>query len=122
MKHCIVLLFSLLLLACDQSSGGEFEVFNIEPRQGVKGVPQPVKIIGKNFRTDVGYTLYFGNQKTTQVTVVDAKTMLVAAPEKDELGPVDVQIVSDTGTAYKITAGFTYVNSGGETGTTKATF
>ncbi|NOY94758.1 MAG: hypothetical protein GXP55_26570 [Deltaproteobacteria bacterium] len=100
-------------IACGQSSGGDVEILHMEPRTGALQGQQPVKIGGRNFRTDIGYTVYFGTKKAEQVTILDPETLLVITPQRDEAGDVDVTIRADDGAAFRITNGFHYEDRGG---------
>ncbi|MDQ3034125.1 MAG: IPT/TIG domain-containing protein [Myxococcota bacterium] len=100
------------LAGCEEGEGGELAVLNLEPRAGASQGEQPVRISGSNFRQDIGYTVYFGATRATQVTIMDDNTLLVATPSHDP-GAVDVVIAADDGPAYRIVNGFTYNDQGG---------
>lgn len=93
--------------------GGEMGITDIQPRAGATQGQQPVKILGRNFRTDIGYTVYFGNKKATSVTILDPETILVTTPQRDEPGPVDVTIRADNGPAFRIASAYRYEEMGG---------
>lgn len=97
---------------CETAAGGEMAILNLEPRAGASSGEQPVRISGANFRQDIGYTVYFGPTRATQVTIMDDTTLLVATPPRDP-GAVDVVIAADDGPAYRIVSGFTYNDQGG---------
>lgn len=100
------------LIGCDDE-GGEVEILSMEPQTGTLQGENPVKIGGRNFRTDIGYTVYFGNQRARQVTILDQETLLVITPPRDEAGDVDVTIRADDGAAFRIAGGFHYEDRGG---------
>lgn len=100
------------LAGCEGGEGGELAVLNLEPRAGASQGEQPVRISGANFRQDIGYTVYFGATRATQVTIMDDTTLIVATPSHDP-GAVDVVIAADDGPAYRIVNGFTYNDQGG---------
>jgi hypothetical protein len=100
-------LFILPLAGCGEG-GGEMEILNIDPRNGPTRGDQPVKILGENFRTDIGYTVFFGNQRSPSVTIVDPQTMVATAPAYEEEGMVDITIRSDDGSAFRISEVFEY--------------
>ena len=93
--------------------GGDMSIGDVQPRAGATQGEQPVKISGANFRTDIGYTVYFGNKKATSVTILDPETILVTTPQRDEPGEVDVTIRADNGPAFKIANGYRYEDMGG---------
>ena len=104
---------AICLTACGGEEGGELEILNIDPRAGAMAGEQPVRISGNNFRRDIGYTVYFGTRASTRSTILDDHTLLVATPNADDSGPVDVIIAADNGPAYRIADGFQYEDMGG---------
>lgn len=102
--------------------GGDMAIVDIMPKQGSMSGEQPIQIKGANFRTDVGYTIYFGTKRTDQVTILDDQTLLVLSPMRDTPGPVDVQIIADNGPAFRLPQAFRYEEgTGGPEGPGKAT-
>ena len=57
---------ALSLAGCEQ--GSEMAILDVQPRFGSTAGEVPVRIIGKNFRQDIGYTVYFGNKSATAST------------------------------------------------------
>jgi len=100
-----------VLGACE--SGGEMAILDVNPRVGHTQGEQPVRILGKNFRQDIGYTIYFGTKKTSSVTIRDPETMEVVTPSGMEKGPVDIMIRADDGNAFRIVGAFTFEDMGG---------
>ncbi len=113
MRTCTGMVFGLCfgLMGCE-SGGGELAVLNVEPRAGASQGEQSVRIAGANFRQDIGYTVYFGAERATQVTIMDDTTLLVATPSH-EPGPVDVVVAADDGPAFRIVNGFTFNDQSG---------
>ncbi len=101
----------VVLSACDGNK--ELSIDNIDPRVGHTQGDQPVRITGKNFRADIGYTVYFGNKKAATVTLLNPKTLLVSSPSREDAGDVDITIRADDGQAFRIDKGFRYENMGG---------
>lgn len=101
----------LSLGACE--SGGEMAVLDLEPRVGHTLGDQYVKIIGANFRQDIGYTVYFGTKKSAQVTILNPETLLVTTPSRNKVGKVDIMIRADDGNAWKIPGVFEFQDMGG---------
>ena len=89
------------------------QILNMEPRNGAMQTQTPVTITGMNFRTDIGYTVFFGTNASPQVTIIDPETLLVAAPQVDSEGAVDVTVRADDGQAFRIVGAFEYQNVGG---------
>ncbi len=104
---------SLGLSACEDD--GAMKVQRISPVAGHLAGDQPVRIEGRNFRTDIGYTVYFGNKKSKSLTIRSPELLEVITPKSPtgKPGPVDVSITADDGTAFKIPAGFRYEDMSG---------
>ncbi len=100
-----------LLSACE--SGGDMTILDITPKVGHTQGEQPVRILGKNFRQDIGYTIYFGTKKTSSVTIRDPETMEVVTPAGMDKGEVDIMIRADDGNAFRIVQAFTFEDLGG---------
>lgn len=94
-------------------AGGEVAILDIDPKVGHTQGDQYVKIVGKNFRPDIGYTVYFGTKKSAQVTMVDPETLLATTPSGVKVGSVDVMIRADDGNAFRIPNGFKFEDMGG---------
>lgn len=99
-------------MGCGES-GGTMGVTDVQPRAGATQGDQPVKISGQNFRTDIGYTVYFGNKKSESVTILDPETILVTSPQRDEPGEVDITIRADNGPAFRIAQAYRYEDMSG---------
>jgi hypothetical protein len=98
-----------LLAACD--GAGELSLHSLEPPSGRVQGDERVTIEGKNFRTDIGYTVYFGPSRSRKVAVTDPSTLVAFTPRADGPGAVDVVIRGEDGTALKIRDGFEYVDA-----------
>lgn len=96
--------------ACESS---EMAILDVNPRTGHTQGDQPVQILGKNFRQDIGYTIYFGTKKTSSVTIRDPETIEVLTPSGAEEGKVDIMIRTDDGNAFRIAQAFTFQKMGG---------
>ena len=101
---------ALTLAACEESV--EMAILDVQPRKGNTQGEQPVRIIGKNFRQDIGYTVYFGNKKAQALTLRDPETIEVTTPTAMPAGPVDIMIRADNGHAFKINQAFSFEQSG----------
>lgn len=89
------------------------DISDVQPRAGATQGDQPVKISGQNFRTDIGYTVYFGNKKSQSVTILDPETILVTSPQREEPGEVDITIRADNGPAFRIAKAYKYEDMSG---------
>src|SRR4029077_16112688 len=92
---------------------GDMAILDVNPRVGATQGDQPVHIIGKHFRQDIGYTVYFGTKTTGSVTIRDPETIEVMTPNAMPEGKVDIMIRADDGNAFRIADGFTFQNVGG---------
>jgi len=90
------------------SGQAEPTVEHLDPNQGPVHGEQPVKIVGKNFRTDIGYTVYFGSVRSPSVTILDDKTIIAEAPVEDSPKEVDVTLYADDGSAFRIKSGYRF--------------
>ena len=106
-----VIAAAALMAGCD--SGGDMVILDINPKVGHTQGEQPVRILGKNFRQDIGYTIYFGTKKTSSVTIRDPETMEVVTPPAMDKGKVDIMIRADDGNAFRIVQAFTFEDMGG---------
>ncbi|MCA9601912.1 MAG: IPT/TIG domain-containing protein [Myxococcales bacterium] len=108
----LVAFFGVLAAACD-GSGGAMAITDLQPRKGVTTGGQKVVISGQNFRTDIGYTVYFGAKRATAVTIIDPETLLAETPAIDKSGVVDVTVRADNGDAFKISNVYEVAEAGG---------
>jgi IPT/TIG domain len=117
LKRSVVVFGTLVgWLACGAAgckSGGEMAILDIDPKVGATIGDQYVKIVGQNFRQDIGYTVYFGTKKSGQVTIVDPQTLLATTPSGLKAGAVDVMIRADDGNAFRLPQGFKFEEMGG---------
>jgi len=98
------------LAGCEDN--GKMAVTGINPPAGHIGGEQTVQISGKHFRTDIGYTVYFGNAKAPSVSIRSTEMLIVTTP-KGEVGPVDVTVRADDGNAFRMKQAFKYENMAG---------
>jgi hypothetical protein len=112
MKKISVVVLSFLALGASSligcESGGEMMILDLEPKKGHTNGEQPVRIIGKNFRQDIGYTIYFGNKKAPSIALRNPETIDVTTPTGMSPGPVDISVRADDGNAFKIVQAFTF--------------
>jgi hypothetical protein len=106
-----VLLAAAGMSGCE--SGGDVQILDVAPRVGHTQGDQSVRILGKNFRQDIGYTVYFGKHKTSAVTILNPETLEVVTPSGVDPGQVDIMIRTDDGAAFKIAQVFKFEDMGG---------
>jgi hypothetical protein len=95
------------------NKGGDMAILDVDPKVGHTQGEQPIRILGQNFRQDIGYTVYFGSKKAGSVTILDSETLLVSTPTGVGVGPVDISIRADDGNAFKVTQAFKFEDQGG---------
>ncbi|MDB4990167.1 MAG: hypothetical protein JWN04_5345 [Myxococcaceae bacterium] len=117
------LLVALPLLGCEGSK--EMKGTGLNPKAGHVAGDQTVEIQGQNFRTDIGYAVYFGDAKAKSVTIRSKEALVVTTPS-GQAGPVDVTVRADDGSGFKMKQAFRYedmagsvVEGLGKTGETK---
>lgn len=99
-------------LATGCQDDGHMAVTGLSPRAGHIAGDQVVEIQGKNFRTDIGYTVYFGNAKAGSLTIRGPQALAVKTPQHEE-GTVDVTVRADDGNAFMLKQAFKYEDMGG---------
>jgi hypothetical protein len=87
-------------------------VTGLNPRAGHVAGDQTVEILGKHFRADIGYTVYFGKAKAKSVTIRSSESIVVKTPSND-VGAVDVTVRADDGNAFLLKQAFKYEDMGG---------
>lgn len=107
----ILLTLALAVAGCE--GDGEVQILSLTPAAGAIGGEQPVRIGGRNFRSDIGYTVYFGTKKSGTVTILNENELMVSTPTAEEPGSVDVTIRADNGPAFRIADGFRYEDVSG---------
>jgi len=103
----------LLLAACDEPRG-EMTFHQLDPDFGGLQGGKTVRVVGKNVRLDIGYAVYFGKQRSPQVSIQNERALLAVTPRRFEPGPVDVTIRADNGSVFVVTHGFEYINQAGK--------
>lgn len=111
LRPCLLAAVLFGLAACE--GGGEMAILDLDPKVGHTQGDQYVKIMGANFRQDIGYAVYFGTKKSPQVTIIDPETLLVKTPVRPAAGKVDIMIRADDGNAWKIAQAFEFQDMGG---------
>jgi IPT/TIG domain len=106
----IPLLVVLPLMGCEGSK--DMKLTGIKPVAGHLAGDQTVEIQGENFRTDIGYAVYFGEAKAKSVTIRSKEALVVTTPS-GVAGPVDVTVRADDGNAFKMKQAFRYEDMGG---------
>lgn len=101
-----------LLCACDEPRA-EMSFHELDPDFGGLQGGKTVRVVGRNIRLDIGYAVYFGKQRSPQVSIQNEKALLAVTPRRFEPGAVDVTIRSDNGAVFVVKQGFQYINQAG---------
>jgi len=102
----------VLLAGCDKPRG-DMAFQQLDPDFGGLQGGKTVRVVGQNLRLDIGYAVYFGRQRSPQVSIQNEKALLAVTPRRFEPGPVDVTIRADNGSVFVVNNGFEYINQAG---------
>jgi hypothetical protein len=109
-----VIIGAVLLLAACEEPRGEMTFQQLDPDFGGLQGGKTVRVVGKNVRLDIGYAVYFGKQRSPQVSIQNERALLAVTPRRFEPGPVDVTIRADNGSVFVVARGFEYINQAGK--------
>src|SRR4051812_2770731 len=97
-----------LIAACTQS-GGPLKVESVEPNQGTTAGGDDIKIVGSGFQPGKTQAeVKFGRKKAESVTIASNSKIKIVTPS-NEKGPVDVTVMFDDGSMFKVPNGFRYI-------------
>jgi hypothetical protein len=102
----------LLLAGCDKPSHG-MSFDRIDPDFGGLQGGKTVRVIGAGIRHDIGYAVYFGKQRSPQVSIQSDKALFAVTPRRFDPGKVDVTIRADNGAFFVLEGGFQYIDQAG---------
>lgn len=102
----------LVLTACEKSPG-HMAFSNVDPDFGGLQGGKTVRVVGHNIRLDIGYAVYFGDLRSSQVSIGSEKALLAVTPRRATPGSVDITVRADNGMVFVINQGFEYINQGG---------
>ena len=102
----------LVLCACEKPRG-DMSFRELDPDFGGLQGGKTVRVLGDNLRLDIGYAVYFGQQRSPQVSIQSEKALLAVTPRRADPGAVDVTIRSDDGAVFVLKSGFEYINQAG---------
>lgn len=91
----------------------EMKVHRLDPAFGGTKGDDDVRIVGQGFRTDIGYSVYFGPRKASSVIVEGDDTLVATTPSFDDPLTVDVRIVADDGKVFLMKNAFRFVDQSG---------
>lgn len=109
------------IASCTQS-GGPLKVDSVEPPQGTTAGGEEITINGGGFQPGKTQAeVKFGHKKSETVTIASANKIRVVTPANDK-GPVDVTVMFDDGSTFKIPNAFRYVEPAAGDNTRQAFF
>lgn len=102
----------LVLGACEKPRP-EMAFAEVDPDFGGLQGGKTVRVVGRNLRLDIGYAVYFGEQRSPQVSIQSDTALAAVTPRRANTGVVDVTIRADNGSVFVIEQGFEYINQAG---------
>ena len=97
-----------MIAACTQN-GGPVKVEGVQPPQGTTGGGEEISLEGSGFQPGKTQAeVRFGRKKSESVIIASTTKIRVVTPP-NEKGPVDVNVMFDDGSSFKIPNGFRYV-------------
>lgn len=108
-----VIIGAVLLLAACEKPPGDMTFDRLDPNFGGLQGGKTVRVVGQNVRLDIGYAVYFGRQRSPQVSIRNKTGLLAVTPRRFEPGSVDVTIRADNGAVFVVKNGFEYINQAG---------
>ena len=103
----------LMLAGCEKAPHG-MSFDRLDPDFGGLQGGKTVRVVGRNIRLDIGYAVYFGQQRSAQVSIQNERALLAVTPRRFEPGAVDVTIRADNGSVFVVKNGFEYINQAGK--------
>lgn len=102
----------LVFGACEKPRP-EMSFVKVDPDFGGLQGGKTVRVVGRSLRLDIGYAVYFGEQRSPQVSIQSDKALLAVTPRRMTPGAVDVTIRADNGSVFLIKEGFQYIDQAG---------
>jgi hypothetical protein len=108
-----VIIGAVLGLAACEKPHAQMAFSKLDPDFGGLQGGKTVQIVGQNIRLDIGYAVYFGDLRSSQVSIESEKALVAVTPRRATPGAVDVTIRADNGTVFVLNQGFEYINQAG---------
>jgi hypothetical protein len=108
-----VIIGAVLILGACEKPRAEMAFQELDPDFGGLQGGKTVRVVGQAIRLDIGYAVYFGQLRSSQVSIQSEKSLLAVTPRRSTPGSVDVTIRADNGSVFVIRRGFEYINQGG---------
>jgi hypothetical protein len=98
----------VVIAACTQG-GGPLKVDSVDPPQGTTAGGDEIAIVGSGFQPGKTQAeVRLGRKKAENVVIASTGKIKVITPA-NEKGPVDVTVMFDDGSTFKVPNGFRYV-------------
>ncbi|MBN2802327.1 MAG: IPT/TIG domain-containing protein [Deltaproteobacteria bacterium] len=105
----LMTILAVSVMGCDKPLG----VKDVTPKTGNIAGGEPITILGSGFQPGMGISVYVGNNKVDNVSVQGADKLAISTPPGNEPGPVDIRIITDSGSQFLMSKVFTYVKETG---------
>jgi len=109
-----VIIGAVLVLGACEKPQPAMDFQRMDPNFGGLQGGKTIRVVGENLRLDIGYAVYFGQLRSSQVSIQNDKALLAVTPRRSTPGMVDVTIRSDSGSVFVIHKGFEYINQRGQ--------
>jgi hypothetical protein len=125
MRRALTLALSgcfLMVCAACQQAGGAVHVDKVEPPQGTTNGGEEISIVGGGFvpgKTQA--QVRFGRKTAEHVVIASTSKIKVVTPSAEK-GPVDVSVMFDDGSSFKVPNGFRYLEPAAQDNTRRAFF
>jgi len=108
-----VIIGAVLVLAACEKPQAEMAFSRLDPNFGGLQGGKTVRVVGQRIRLDIGYAVYFGDLRSSQVSIESENALLAVTPRRTTPGAVDVTVRADNGMVFVIKQAFEYINQGG---------
>jgi hypothetical protein len=112
---------AVAVAACSQS-GGPLKVESVEPNQGTTAGGDEIAIVGGGFQPGKTQAeVKLGRKKVESVVIASTSKIKIVTPPSEK-GPVDVTVMFDDGSMFKVPNAFRYVEPAESDNTRRAFF
>ena len=108
-----VIIGAVLVLAACEKPQAEMAFSRLDPNFGGLQGGKTVRVVGQRIRLDIGYAVYFGDLRSSQVSIESENALLAVTPRRTTPGAVDVTVRADNGMVFVIKQAFEYINQRG---------
>jgi hypothetical protein len=109
-----VIIGAVFVLAACEKPQPAMDFQRADPNFGGLQGGKTIRVVGENLRLDIGYAVYFGQQRSPQVSIQSDKALLAVTPRQWDPEVVDLTIRADNGSVFVIHRGFEYIDQRGQ--------